>query len=78
MQPSDARKMVEVGVVDNLVKHMGLERRGLSHRGLSHRGLDAGRMDQVVDHNPLSPVPARYEGLEFHGNRITLTGWGRH
>ena len=73
MQPSDARRMVEVGVVDNLVKHMGLER-----RGLWHRGLDVGRTDRVVDYNPWSPVPARYEELGLHGNRIMRTGWGRH
>ena len=73
MRPSDARRMLEVVVVDSLVKHMGLER-----RGPWHRGLDVGRMDRVVDYNPLSPVLARYEELGLHGNRIMQTGWGRH
>ena len=64
--------MLEVVVVDSLVKHMGLER-----TGLWHRGLDVGRMDRVVDYNPLSLVP-RNEELELHGNQIMRTGWGRH
>jgi len=65
--------MMEVVVVDSRVKHMGLER-----RGLWHRGLDVGRMDRVVDYNPLIPAPARNEELELHGNQIMRTGWGRH